>query len=129
DTSGGRAIKGPAAGEVGTRHAQRPTLRHERRISKPDERRRECGVPHTGPSYDVPGLPVVGHGGNYANFAAHSRPRCGLTGHTSAMDAITRYAIRAARGVTASLRTPPYVAPGHFYSPATSAADRQRAVT
>ncbi|WP_169738889.1 class I SAM-dependent methyltransferase [Jiangella gansuensis] len=45
------------------------------------------------------------------------------------MGGIATKSIRAARGVAAALRRPPYTAPGHYYSPATSAADRQRAVT
>ncbi|WP_422771248.1 class I SAM-dependent methyltransferase [Plantactinospora sp. WMMC1484] len=36
--------------------------------------------------------------------------------------------VRRARGISAALSTPPYVKPGHFYSPATSPADRSRAV-
>lgn len=45
------------------------------------------------------------------------------------MGAIRIRTIRAARGVAAALRRPPYSAPGSYLSPATSAADRQRAVT
>ena len=44
------------------------------------------------------------------------------------MRAIGLRALRTARAIAASVRRPPYVAPGHFYSPATSTADRDRAV-
>ncbi|GAA3754488.1 class I SAM-dependent methyltransferase [Plantactinospora mayteni] len=36
--------------------------------------------------------------------------------------------VRRARGISAALSTPPYVKPGHFYSPATSPADRNTAI-
>ncbi len=44
------------------------------------------------------------------------------------MSNMKTYAIRAMRGIAATLRSPPYTAPGHFYSPATSSRDRQRAI-
>jgi predicted O-methyltransferase YrrM len=45
------------------------------------------------------------------------------------MGGIKNYVTRASRGVAATLRTPPYSPPGHFYSPSTSKADRERAIT
>ena len=44
------------------------------------------------------------------------------------MGAIQNRVVRSARGIAATLKRPPYFAPGHFYSSATSAADRERAV-
>lgn len=44
------------------------------------------------------------------------------------MDGIRGRAVRTARGVLASLRHPPYVTPGHYYSPSTDPTDRDRAV-
>ena len=43
------------------------------------------------------------------------------------MRGILRRAVHTTRAVAASVRQPPYVAPGHFYSPATSRHDRERA--
>ena len=37
--------------------------------------------------------------------------------------------VRTARAVRAVITNPPYVAPGHYYSPHTSSADRARALT
>lgn len=51
----------------------------------------------------------------------------GVARHTHPMGVLKTYAVRAARGVAASLRMPPYSTPGHFYSPATATADRLRA--
>lgn len=45
------------------------------------------------------------------------------------MGGIKSYIARASRGAAASLRRPPYSAPGHYYSPATSWDDRMRAIT
>ena len=47
---------------------------------------------------------------------------------TPFMGAIRTHVVRTARGIAASLRSPPSTAPGHYYSPATSGADRERAV-
>lgn len=43
------------------------------------------------------------------------------------MRGILRRAVRTTRAVAAAVRQPPYVVPGHYYSPATSPADRERA--
>lgn len=45
------------------------------------------------------------------------------------MEGILGRGVRTARAVVAAARRPPYVTPGHYYSPATSLADRQRAVS
>lgn len=37
--------------------------------------------------------------------------------------------LRALRGIGAAIQSPPYTRPGHYYSPATSGADRDRAVS
>ena len=45
------------------------------------------------------------------------------------MEGIPGRAVRTAQAVTAAVRRPPYVVPGHYYSPATSPVDRERAVS
>lgn len=50
-------------------------------------------------------------------------------GHTPYMEGMLGRAVRTVRAVAASVRNPPYVAPGHYYSPTTSETDRERAVS
>lgn len=48
---------------------------------------------------------------------------------TSFMEDLRRRAIRTVRSVAASVLSPPFVPPGHYYSPATSVTDRERAAS
>lgn len=48
--------------------------------------------------------------------------------HTVMMRELRNGVLRRMRGTLATLKTPPYVAPGHYYSPLTSRSDRERAI-